>query len=72
MKDRKSERPLWLSEEEALGLLDIVLVAPADLTAEQRTSIAKLSDFCRQFLRNEETNAAGLSATTAVPALYVA
>lgn len=54
MKERKSERPLWLSEEEAMGLLDLSLVVPAELTPDQRAAISKLSEFCRQFLRSPE------------------
>lgn len=37
-----------------MGLLDIALLCPGDLTAEQQTAVLKLSEFCRQFLREPE------------------
>jgi hypothetical protein len=52
------EKPLCLTEEEALSLLDIVLMSPTDLTPIQRSAVMKLSEHCRQFLREEpETSA---------------
>lgn len=48
------ERSLWLNEEEALGLLDIVMLCPGDLTPSQRAAVVKLSEYCRQFLRTQE------------------
>lgn len=45
------EKTLCLTEEEALGLLDLVLMAPDDLTPAQRSAFLKLSEHCRQFLR---------------------
>ena len=47
------EKTLCLTEEEAMSLLDIVLVSPADLTPAQRTAFLKLSEHCRQFLRED-------------------
>ena len=47
------EKTLCLTEEEALSLLDIVLMTPTDLTSEQRSAVLKLSEHCRQFLREE-------------------
>jgi hypothetical protein len=52
LQDRTNERGICLTEEEAIGLLDIIVVCSADLTAEQRAAMLKLSDFCRQFLRD--------------------
>ena len=69
VKERKSERPLWLSEEEAMGLLDIALVAPSELTPEQRAAVSKLSEFCRLFLRNPEEAAPPHPALVAPPNL---
>jgi hypothetical protein len=54
VKEREQERNLWLSEEEAMGLLDLALLSPGELTPEQRAAVLKLSDFCRQFLRESE------------------
>lgn len=61
MKDLAKERSLWLSEEEAMGLLDIILTAPDDLTSAQRTAVLKLSDFYRQFLESNGESAYILS-----------
>lgn len=36
-----------------MGLLDIVMMCPLELSAEQRAAMVKVSDFCRQFLREE-------------------
>lgn len=55
VKKRECEKELWLNEEEAMGLLDIIMMSPNDLTPAQRAAILKLSDFCREFLREEET-----------------
>jgi hypothetical protein len=48
------EKSLCLTEEEAMSLLDIVLVAPADLTPVQRSAFLKLAEHCRQFLKEEQ------------------
>lgn len=47
------EKTLCLTEEEAISLLDIVLVTPADLTPPQRSAFLKLAEHCRQYLREE-------------------
>ena len=52
MNDNGLPRSLCLTEEEAMGLLDIVMLSPGELTSEQRAAIMKLSEFCRQFLRD--------------------
>jgi hypothetical protein len=36
-----------------MGLLEIVMLSPGELTPEQRTAIVKLSDFCRECLRDD-------------------
>ena len=51
MKEIEIDRSLCLTEEEAMGLLDIVMMSPGDLNQEQRAAVMKLSEFCRQFLR---------------------
>jgi len=53
VKELRLDRDLCLSQEEALGLLEIAMLAPGDLTSEQRSAIVKLSDFCRECLRSE-------------------
>ncbi|HZO91376.1 MAG TPA: hypothetical protein VFB38_23840 [Chthonomonadaceae bacterium] len=68
MNERKQERCLWLTQEEAMGLLDIAVLGIGELSPDQRAAIGKLSDFCRQFLREEceAAPAATLSRTGAV------
>ena len=52
LQDRAKEPSICLTEEEAMGLLDIIMMTPADLSTEQRAAMLKLSDFCRQFIRD--------------------
>lgn len=52
------EKTLCLTEDEAMGLLDIMLVSETDLTPAQRSALLKLSEHCRQFLREEPDPAA--------------
>jgi len=52
------EKTLCLTEEEAMSLLDIVLVCPTDLTPAQRSAFLKLSEHSRQFLRDESESPA--------------
>ncbi len=54
VKDRTHAQGLWLTKDEALGLLDIVLMSPVDLTPERRDAVMKLSEFCREYLRDNE------------------
>ncbi len=76
MNDNVYEKAFRLSQEEALVLLEILMVYPADLNAEQRAAILKLSDFCREFLRDEGREARDIlpiRADIGVPAaVYVA
>jgi hypothetical protein len=51
LKERAIERNICLTVEEAMGLLDIVMTCPGELTPDQRAAMLKLSDFCRQCLR---------------------
>jgi hypothetical protein len=45
LQERAAERNIYLTVEEAMGLLDIVMTCPGDLTPEQRAAMLKLSDF---------------------------
>ena len=54
MKDRVNERSLWLSEDDAMGLLDVVMLCPDELTPAQKVAAIKLSEFCRQFLHEAD------------------
>jgi len=54
MKDRVNERSLWLSEDDAMGLLDVVMLCPDELTPAQKAAAIKLSEFCRQFLHDAD------------------
>ncbi len=60
------EKTLCLTEEEAMSLLDIVIVSPTDLTPVQRSAFLKLAEHCRQFLR-EEPDAPGYSSGSPNP-----
>ena len=51
LQDGSNEVAVCLTEAEALGLLDMIMLSPTDLTPEQRAAMMKLSDFCREFLR---------------------
>ncbi len=46
------EISLSFNEAEALGLLDLVLMCPGELSVDQHRAALKLSDVCRQLLRN--------------------
>jgi len=62
VQDGVTENAVCLTEAEALGLLDMIMLTPTDLTPEQRAAMLKLSDFCREFLRdNSEPNSATLA-----------
>jgi len=54
MEEYPQEYRLTLTKEEALGLLDIIVMSPGDLSPEQRAAFVKLSELCRQLLREEE------------------
>jgi len=60
VKETSNERNIGLTEEEAMGLIDIVMLSPMDLTPEQRTAVLKLSEFCRERIR-EASNAGVVS-----------
>lgn len=53
MQERNCERCLWMTEEEAMGLLDVAVMSASELSPEQHAAVQKLSEFCRQFLRME-------------------
>lgn len=56
MTNRLEERPLNLTEEEALNLLELAMSCPVDYNFEQRAALVKLSEFCRQFMRSETSS----------------
>jgi len=45
---------LELTMEEALGLLNLLLLSPEEWTVAQGSAVQKLSEFCRQSLRETE------------------
>lgn len=49
------EHSLLLTEEEALGLLNIAMLSPMELTREQHIAVLKLSEFCRERLRTADS-----------------
>ena len=58
MQNRLEERAIRLTEEEAMGLLELAMTCPMDLSPEQRAAVVKLGEFCRQFMRVEAANRA--------------
>jgi len=52
------QHEIGLTVEEALGLLDIMLVSPVELTCHQNQALEKLSAFCRQRLCSQDSGAA--------------
>jgi hypothetical protein len=46
-----SSLPFNATIEEALSLLDLVLLTPIELTPSQQRAVHKLADFCREGLR---------------------
>ena len=55
MKHRAVEQCIWLTQEEAIGLLELVMVSPNELTQEQRSAFMKLSECCRRALSDADT-----------------
>jgi hypothetical protein len=74
LKDRSSEHNICFSEDEAMGLIDIVLMYPGELSSDQRAAMLKLSDFCREFIRDrgDAPLSMGLSGLAAPATGYVA
>ncbi len=57
--DRRCDPSLKFTPEEALGLLDIVMTSSGELSADQRAAVLKLSEFCRQCLREHRDEVNG-------------
>ena len=55
--DRGTDRGICLTEAEAIGLLELIMTCPGELDPEQRAALLKLSDYCRQFLRDGKESA---------------
>ena len=53
MRDKPC-KPIRLTTEEALGLLDIILFSTGELSEPQYRVLLKLSRFCRVNLKNED------------------
>lgn len=56
MNTQPKETSLQLTENEAMGLLDILLLTSTDMTEEQQSALAKISDACREFIRCQACN----------------
>ena len=50
--NRAMERGVCLTEAEAMGLLELLMTFPGELDPDQRAGFIKLSDYCRQLLRD--------------------
>ena len=61
----RSEHNLTLTEDEAVGLLHIVMMAPMELSEEQLAAAVKLSHCCRNLMyRSAPAEEAPLSTIT--------
>jgi hypothetical protein len=58
MQSHLEERAIRLTEEEAMGLLELAMACPMELSPEQRAAVVKLGEFCRQFMRVDAANRA--------------
>jgi hypothetical protein len=47
------QRPLWLTREEALQLLELSITSNAALTYDEAGALSKLGELCRAFLRGQ-------------------
>jgi len=56
MTKSRDKQLLSLTEEEALGLLDLLILSPADLSQHQRAAAEKLSEYCRHLIRTTESS----------------
>ena len=75
MLNRVEECVIRLTKEEALGLLELAMSCPLDLSVEQRTAIVKLGELCRECLRAEFAETTSLdshSANTILPTAFAA
>jgi hypothetical protein len=46
-------KPLWLTREEALQLLELSITSTAALTCDEVGALSKLGELCRTFLRGQ-------------------
>jgi hypothetical protein len=46
-------KPLWLTRQEALRLVELSVTSTADLTQFEKGALRKLGDLCRAFLRED-------------------
>jgi hypothetical protein len=67
VRERDREHSLYLTEDEAMGLLEIVMVSPCDLTPEQHAAVLKLGNFCRRFLHDGDEEVYTVAAPVAHP-----
>jgi hypothetical protein len=55
-----------------MGLLDIVMLSPTDLSPDQRAAAEKLSNYCREMFREAAANSAKSAANIAGSPAYAA
>jgi hypothetical protein len=46
-------KPLWLTREEALQLLELSITSTAAVTYDEEGALSKLGELCRAFLRGQ-------------------
>jgi len=62
-QDVTTIKPLFLSEEEAMAILDLCLTSAAEMDAIQERALRKVTDLARAYLRDTMRNGEHLSAT---------
>ena len=60
MSYRDARRPLHLTEEEALGLLEMCLYSKDETDPVKAAALHKLADYCRDFLAETSDQEANL------------
>src|SRR2546427_11052239 len=61
----RDAKPLWLTREEAFGLLGLSIASMADHGEAEEQALLKLGELCRAFFRDEGEPASGEEQTTA-------
>jgi hypothetical protein len=68
VKERILEQCVWLTQEEAIGLLELVMMSPGELTGEQRAAVMKLSECCRRSMGCKDSLPGNVDRATVVVA----
>jgi hypothetical protein len=58
-REPATEKPLWLTREEAFGLLELSIASMARLGEAEEAVLHKVGQICRAFVRDEAASANG-------------